>query len=219
MAAARFYRRAPPQQASPTELEDAGLDGDAQGFRRAPDHVLLAGVGGASDRPGKREPADLLHLMVVLRYVPSHGFHEVEGDPLPNPFSPPHEPVRDVTQRSLDLCHQAGFLLDLPERGLLRLLAHLHRALRQPPHQVALTGHPRRQRHLDSVALSLDHHAPRRVLEAGLHGAGRAPRLTRRASGTRWGPASPWWPWPGRSPGSSAPRGARRPGSTAPRPG
>src|SRR5438105_4581282 len=120
--------RAPPPGLGPDESSWRGVRLE-QG-RGLSDDALLAAVarhGGGSPR---REPPDVLHLVVVLRDVPTQALHEEERDLLLDPGSLPHEPVGDVPQRLPDAGLQSGLLLDLPHRRVLGPFVLLHGALR-----------------------------------------------------------------------------------------
>jgi len=105
--------------------------------------------------------------VVVERYIPTDGFHEVEGDPLSDPLPLPDVPVGDLAEGLADPRFEARLLADLTDGGFLRLLVRLDEALGQTPCQVAAAGASRRQSDLGPVRLKANDDPPRRMLEPG----------------------------------------------------
>jgi hypothetical protein len=105
--------------------------------------------------------------VVVERYVATYRFHEVEGDPLSDPFSLPDVPVGDFTEWLTDPGLEARLLADLTDGGVLRFLAGFDEALGQTPCQVTAAGASRRQSDLGPVRLKANDDPPRRMLEPG----------------------------------------------------
>src|SRR3990170_2303368 len=82
------------------------------------------------------DPANFLHLEVVLRRIAPRVLEEIEMDPLMDavPGLPIHEPVLDLPNLSHTSTGEPRLLPHFTQGGVDRLFAGLHGPLRQGPY-------------------------------------------------------------------------------------
>src|SRR5205823_6121688 len=97
----------------------------AEALGRATKHVPFARVARPPERLPQGEPADLLHLVVVLRHVAADRVHEEERHALADANAVPDVPVRDVPERGTDERFEPRLFAHLADRGLLGLFPWL----------------------------------------------------------------------------------------------
>src|SRR5947208_6213372 len=131
--------------------------------------LALRTVRGGLDGLLEREPADVLHLVVVSRHVASGGAHEEETDRLAHTHALPDVEVGDLSEVILDLRLQPGLLTDLAQRRVAGILAPFDEPLGQAPGQVALAGPAGGGGQLGAAALVAVDDASCGPFEPGVH--------------------------------------------------